>query len=186
MGHSKFINILFYIFLFFSFFVIIKTATYSSNSFKESNEKINNPDQGFYKHIRIFMTPDSFKPESNTPDQIYHLRCDISEFSGAVNSDRKDKKLTDIVLNGLDEFLYKIKKENKNAVIRFSYDPRYAGNTDKEPSLSTIETHVKQLSEILNKHEDTLAAIEAGLLGPYGEMHTSEIATEENKALIFK
>ena len=117
----------------------------------------------------------------NTSDQIYHLRCDIYEFSGAVNSDKKDKKLTDIVLNWLDEFLYKIKKENKNAVIRFSYDPRYGGNIDKEPSFSTIETHVKQLSEIWNKYEDTLTAIEAGLLGPYGEMYTSEIATEKIK-----
>ena len=188
MGYIKETNIFFYIllFLFLSLFAIVKPTTYSSSSFKESNEKINNPDQGFYKHIRIFITPDSFKPESNTPDQMYHLRCDISQFSGAVNSDGKDKKLTDLVLNELDDFLYKIKKENKNAVIRFSYDPRYGGNKDKEPSLSTIETHVKQLSEILNKHEDTLTAIEAGLLGPYGEMHTSKIATEENKALVFK
>ena len=52
--------------------------------------------------------------------------------------------------------------------------------------MSTIETHIKQLSEILNKHADTLTAIESGFLGPWGEMHSSKIATEENKALVIK
>ena len=52
--------------------------------------------------------------------------------------------------------------------------------------MSMIETHIKQLSSILNKYKDTLTAIEAGLLGPWGEMHTSKIATNKNKALIFK
>ena len=170
----------------FSFISKTEQTTYSSNSFKESIEYINNPDQGFYRPLLVYLKPDSFKYGSNSPEQVYHLRCDISEFSGAVNSDGKDQKLTDKALNGLDDYLYEIKKENKNAVIRFSYDPNYGGKKDKEASLSTIETHIKQLSEILNKHTDTLTAIEAGLLGPWGEMHSSKIATEENKALVFK
>ena len=174
------------IILTFFFFSKSEALTYSSNSFKESIEHINNPDQGFYRPLLVTLKPDSFSHGSNNPEQVYHLRCDISQFSGAVNSDGKDKKLTDAALNGLDEFLYEIKKQNKNAVIRFSYDPSYNGNSNKEASLSTIETHIKQLSTILNKHVDTITAIEAGLLGPWGEMHTSKLATEENKALVFK
>ena len=178
---------------FYTFIIIICSSLvlsdpikYLSNQFKESSEHINNPDQGFYRPLLVNIKPDSFSHGKNYPEQVYHLRCDISQFSGAVNSDRVDKKITDIALNGLDEYLYEIKKENKNAVIRFSYDPNYNGNRDKEPSLSMIQTHIKQLSQILNKHEDTLTAIEAGLLGPWGEMHTSKIASEENKALVFK
>ena len=74
----------------------------------------------------------------------------------------------------------------KNFVIRFCYDPRNGGNKDKEASMSTIETHIKHLSEIFNKHADTLTTIESGFLGPWGEMHSSKIATEENKALVIK
>jgi len=162
------------------------TVFYSSKSFIESKDFIKNPDQGFYRPVIVTITPSSFKSSKNNPDQIYHLRCDISEFSGAVNSDGKDKKLTDIALNGLDEYLNKLKLENKNAVIRFAYDQNYSGKTNAEPSLSMIEEHIKQLSKIINKHLDTLTAIEAGMLGPWGEMHTSKIATNENKALIFK
>ena len=67
----------------------------------------------------------------------------IYQFSGAVNSDGKDKKLIETALDGLGDYLYEIKKQNKNAVIRFSYDPYYNGNSDKEASLSMIETHIK-------------------------------------------
>ena len=176
----------FFIFLIFISFSKEQQINYSSNSFKESIDHINNPDQGFYRPLYVNIKPDSFSHATNTPEQVYHLRCDISQFSGAVNSEGKDKQLTQVALDGLNDFLYEIKKQNKNAVIRFAYDPYYNGNSNKEPSLSTIETHIKQLSEVLNKHIDTITAIEAGLLGPWGEMHSSKIATEENKALIFK
>ena len=172
------------LFIFLSFSKTAEQITYSSNSFKESTEHINNPDQGFYRPIIVTLTPNSFKHGNNNPEQVYHLRCDISQFSGAVNGE--DKKLTQTALDGLDNFLSEIKKENKNVVIRFCYDEGMRGNTDKEPSLSIIKTHIEQLSSILNKYKDTVTAIEAGMLGPWGEMHTSKIATEENKALVFK
>lgn len=179
-------NSYFLIFLLLTFFSFSKSDTYSSNSFKESIDHINNPDQGLYRPLLVTLKPNSFSHGSTNPEQVYHLRCDISQFSGAVNSDGEDKELTEVALDGLDEFLYEIKKQNKNAVIRFSYDPTYNGNTDKEASLTTIEKHIKQLSKILNNHVDTITAIEAGMLGPWGEMHTSKIATESNKALVFK
>lgn len=52
------------------------------------------------------MKPESFSHGKNYPEQVYHLRCDISQFSGAVNSDGVDKEITDVALNGLDEYLY--------------------------------------------------------------------------------
>ena len=176
------------------FFVILglicisysQKISYKSNSFKESIEHINNPDQGFYRPLIVYITPDSFYHQPNNPEQIYHLRCDMSEFSGAVNSDKKDKKLTDFALKSIDGYLSEIKSENKNAVIRFTYDPDYSGHLDKEASMEMIEQHIKQLGPIMNKYKDTLTAIEAGFLGPWGEMHTSKLATNENKALVFK
>ena len=159
---------------------------FSSESFIESKEFISNPDQGFFRSVYITMTPDSFTNKTNKPiDDIYHLRCDISQFSKVSNGE-KDKELTEITLNGLDEYLSKLKTENKNAVIRFSYDPSFNGTINNEASLEMIEKHIKQLSPILDKHYHTLIAIEAGMIGPWGEMHSSQIATEENKAKVFK
>ena len=163
----------------------IKRNIIFSSDFKESIQYIKNPDQGFYNPLRVTLTPSSISYGKSNPDQIYHLRCDISQFSKIVNGE-KDKELTNITLIKLDEFLSKIKSENKNAVIRFSYDKGYDGNTNSEPSMEMIEIHIKQLSTVLNKFYYTLTAIEAGMLGPWGEMHTSDIATEANKAKVFK
>ena len=163
----------------------IKRNIIFSSDFKESIKYIKNPDQGFYNPIIVTLTPSSISYGKSNPDQIYHLRCDISQFSKIVNGE-KDKELTNITLIKLEEFLSKIKSENKNAVIRFSYDKGYDGNTNSEPSMEMIEMHIKQLSTVLNKFYYTLTAIEAGMLGPWGEMHTSDIATEANKAKVFK
>ena len=38
----------------------------------------------------------------------------------------------------------------------------------------------EKLSEVLNNFKPTITAIEAGMIGPWGEMHSSEIATTEN------
>ena len=165
-------------------FVNVYSSSFSSDSFIESKEIIINPDQGFYRPVRVTMTPDSFSSKKGNPDQLYHLGCDIGQFSGKVNSDKKDKKLTEKVLNGLDDYLNSIKLQNKNAIIRFAYD--YDGEKDMEPSLSMILKHIEQLGPIINKHLDVLTAVEAGMIGPWGEMHSSEMATEENKAKILK
>ena len=184
------ISVLFLIILIIIIILISSSNSYSNKIntylFTESTDNIINPDQGFYNPVIVYLNPDSFKNQTNYPEQVYHLRCDISQFSGKVNNENIDKNLTDFILNALDEYLFKIKSENKNVVIRFSYDPAYKGNKNKEPSMNIIEEHIKQLGKIMNKHIDTLIAIEAGMLGPWGEMHSSEIATEENKALVFK
>ena len=163
----------------------IKRNIIFSSDFKESIKYIKNPDQGFYNPIIVTLTPSSISYGKSNPDQIYHLRCDISQFSKIVNGET-DKELTNITLIKLEEFLSKIKSENKNAVIRFSYDKGYNGNKNYEPSMEMIEIHIKQLSSVLNKFYHTLTAIEAGMLGPWGEMHTSDISTEANKAKVFK
>ena len=60
---------------------------FSSELFIESKEFISNPDQGFFRSVYITMTPDSFTNKTNKPiDDIYHLRCDISQFSKVSNN----------------------------------------------------------------------------------------------------
>ena len=166
--------------------VAVTPSSFSSNSFIESKESIKNPDQGYYSPIYITITPDTFVHKYDNDNNLFHLRCDISQFSSEVNSDKKDKKLTETALNNIDNYLKQLKSQNKNAIIRFTYAPGYGSDKDKEPDFSMIEEHIKQLSKIMNKYIDTLTAIEAGMLGPWGEMHSSKIATQENCAKVFK
>lgn len=160
-----------------------KLQSYTQSlSYTESTEKINNPDQGFYRPIYVRLTEDGAsynKNIVNAATQLYHLRVDISAFSGAVNGSG-DKPLSSAALKGLEELLSYLKKNEKNAVVRFAYDPSYNGSSNKEPAKDIILSHIGQVCPVLNGFENTVTAIEAGLIGPWGEMHTSAVANAEH------
>lgn len=151
-------------------------------NYSESTEKINNPDQGFYRPVLVRMTDGGATYNKNIitdATQLYHLRIDISAFSSAVNG-TADKPLSSAALNGLDELINYLKAKEKSAIVRLAYDPNYGGSANKEPALSVISEHIAQACKVFNRHKTTITAIEVGLLGPWGEMHTSAAATAEN------
>lgn len=151
-------------------------------NYTESTEKINNPDQGFYVPLYVRITKDGASYNKNIVNdntQLYHLRIDISGFSAAVNGNA-DRPLSLAALDGLNDLLGFLKEKDKNAVVRFAYDPSYGGAKDKEPALQTILQHIEQVCPVLNCYGSTITAIEAGLIGPWGEMHSSKIANAQN------
>lgn len=153
-----------------------------ADKFKESTEKIDNPDQGFYRPIFVKADDTGATYNKNIINQstrLYHLRIDISAYSKAVNG-VADKQLTDAALNGLDGLLSSLREKDKNAIVRFAYDPYYNGKKDQEPAPDVILKHIEQVCPIIEKYPNTVTAIEAGLIGPWGEMHSSAIAKPEN------
>lgn len=149
---------------------------------EESLQRISNPDQGFYHPIYVTAKENGVNYAKwivNDSTQLYHLRIDISAFSKAVNGD-VDKLLTNEVLSGIEEILGYLKQQNKSAIIRFAYDPGFSGKANKEAGLDIIIEHIGQVCPILNKFETTITAVEVGLIGPWGEMHTSTIANKEH------
>ncbi len=151
-------------------------------NYEESTEEILNPDQGFYRPLYVKINENGAtynKGIINSQTQLYHLRCDISAFSAEVNN-VADKPLTDDALKGLDALLSCLKENDKNAIVRFAYDPGYNGSADKEPVLEVMLGHVKGVCSVLNRYVNTVTAIETGLIGPWGEMHTSAAANKEH------
>lgn len=153
-----------------------------SINIEESLQRISNPDQGFYHPIYVTAKENGINYAKwivNDSTQLYHLRIDISAFSKAVNGD-VDKLLTNEVLSGIEELFGYLKKQSKSAIIRFAYDPGFSGKANKEAGLDMIIKHIGQVCPILNKFETTITGVEVGLIGPWGEMHTSTIANKEH------
>lgn len=151
-------------------------------NYTESTEKINNPDQGFYRPVFVRATDSGItynKNIINNSTQLYHLRIDISVFSKAVNG-TEDKLLTEAVIDGLDSLLSYLRERDKNAIVRFAYDPYYNGGKDKEPEQAMILKHIEQVCPVINAYGNTVTAVEVGLIGPWGEMHSSKIANAEH------
>lgn len=156
--------------------------------YSESIVTIHNPDQGFYSAACVQVGQETIADRSyiiNDNYQIYHLRMDISEFSSVVNGN-EDLPLTQTALKNIDDMLKVYKEKEKNVIIRFAYDKNFAGSKDQEPSVEMMITHITQLCPILNKYIDTLTAIEVGMVGPWGEMHSSQVANSQTIPLLIE
>lgn len=109
--------------------------------------------------------------------QIYHLRFDISALSKA-NNGTEDLEFSEAVVKDLDTVIKAFSDKEHNVIVRFCYVPGFGGTPDLEPSVEIMQKHIAAISSVLKKYEDTVTAIEAGLVGPWGEMHTSEYAKD--------
>ncbi len=151
-------------------------------NYVESTAAIADPDRGFYTPLYVRLDENGVaynKSVINDSTRLYHLRCDISAFSAAVNG-QTDKPLAQTTTDGLDGLLTYLKENDKNAIIRFAYDPGYNGAANKEPTLDMILRHIEQICSVLDNYDNTITAIETGIIGPWGEMHTSTIANAEH------
>lgn len=159
-----------------------------------SASTIYNPDMGFYSAETITVQADgsvnktsvekaSFLDEkasynSDATFNLIHLKIDISQC----------KNLSHLDLSGIDTLLSNLEKAGQTAVIRFAYDKDYEGNKrNVEPEdFSTILNHVDDICTLLKKHTKVLTALECGMLGPWGEMHTTDFAEKAMPVEDFK
>lgn len=149
--------------------------------YTETTETFNNPERGFYTPVYIKYTENNNKVigENEAKKNLIHLRLDIGQFSKAING-KKDIELTQDMLNSFNQTLKKIKENGGTTIVRFAYT--YEGDKNKEPSIDMILTHIKQLCPIFTENQDVISYIELGFFGPWGEMHTSDVCTQENVA----
>ncbi len=139
----------------------------------ESIEARNNPERGFYTPYYINLTTNG--NSAIYPDaHLGHLRVGIGAFSAAYNGSI-DLDFTADMLSALATTIENAKNNNCGLIIRFAYD-NFEGTADMEPPAAQIINHIAQLSDILSNYSQTIIAIEAGCIGPWGEMHTSTMA----------
>lgn len=150
-------------------------------NYTETTETFDNPERGFYTPVYIKYTENNNKVirESEAKKNLIHLRLDIGQFSKAING-KEDIELTQDMLNSFNQTLKMIKENGETAIVRFAYT--YEGDKNKEPSIDMILTHIKQLCPIFTENQDVISYIELGFFGPWGEMHTSDVCTQENVA----
>ncbi|MBR3617993.1 MAG: DUF4874 domain-containing protein, partial [Acholeplasmatales bacterium] len=141
-------------------------------------DAIVNPGMGFYRTKYLTLKRETEKPEYDfSYNGFYHVRIDISDFSKANNGE-DDYNITESAINVLDDYFTNAEINKASLIIRFAYDG-FEGNPDKEPSISMMKNHIESLSNVINDHKNVIIAIECGLVGPWGEMHTSVLDTQE-------
>ncbi|MDE6583844.1 MAG: DUF4832 domain-containing protein, partial [Anaeroplasmataceae bacterium] len=150
-------------------------------TYRESIDEFSNPDCGFYEPVYIKCTPDSVSNIGNNYlkyNALLHLRIDVAAFSGKANGN-SDLPFTKTMLDGLDELFHKMDEASCCVIVRFAYDAGFNGAKDKEPELSMMVKHIESLKTLFTKYEKMITAVECGMVGPWGEMHSSQIANQE-------
>lgn len=171
-----------------------RSESYNQDISSSSARVIYNPDMGFYSAETINVQEDgsvnkisvekaSFLDEkgsynSDATFNLIHLKIDISQC----------RNLSHLNLSGIDTLLSNLEKAEQTAIIRFAYDKDYEGNTSGvEPDdFSTILNHIEDICALLKKHTKVLTALECGMLGPWGEMHSTDFAEKAMPVEDFK
>ena len=155
---------------------------------------LGNYDRGFYTPQVLHLKPSGGKPIENPSSKLLHLRAEISEFSSHAwlgidtTGGKKDttwgksQDLTEDALNVLQQTFDNIRDFGGYVIVRICYDPWYNGRSNVTPDHEWVLKHVKQLAPVLSKNTDVIVALEMGMHGAYGEMHSDTNITYDRVA----
>ena len=155
---------------------------------------LENFDRGFYTPQVLHIKPSGGKPIEKPYAKLLHLRAEISEFSSHAwlgidtTGGKKDttwgknQDLTEDALNVLQTTFDNIRKNDGHVIVRICYDPWYNGRSNVTPDHEWVLKHVKQLAPVLSKNTDVIVALEMGMHGAYGEMHSDTNITYDRVA----
>lgn len=155
---------------------------------------LGNYDRGFYTPQVLHLKPSGSKPIEKPYGKLLHLRAEISEFSShawlgidTTGGKRdttwgKNQDLTEDALNVLQTTFDNIRANEGFVIVRICYDPWYNGRSNVTPDHEWVLKHVKQLAPVLSKNTDVIVALEMGMHGAYGEMHSDTNITYDRVA----
>lgn len=150
---------------------------------------LENFDRGFYTPQVLHLKPLGGKPIEKPYGKLLHLRAEISEFSsnawlsidttGGIRDTVRgvSRDLTEDALNVLQQTFDNIRDFGGHVIVRICYDPWYNGRSNVTPAHEWVLKHVKQLAPVLSKNTDVIVALEMGMHGAYGEMHSDTSIT---------
>ena len=153
-----------------------------------------NYDRGFYTPQVLHIKPSGGKPIEKPYSKLLHLRAEISEFSSRAwlgidtTGGKKDttwgknQDLTEDALNVLQTTFDNIRAFGGHVIVRICYDPWYNGRSNVTPEHKWVLRHVEQLAPVLSKNIDVIVALEMGMHGAYGEMHSDTSITYDRVA----
>ena len=70
-------------------------------------------------------------------------------------------------------FFDKLRSLGKKAVLRFAYETQFLGRAATGPTLEDIIRHTEQLKPFLEENKDVIQVVQAGMIGAWGEWHSS-------------
>jgi hypothetical protein len=144
--------------------VQIATAAATERIFQPSKDNFANPECGFYSP----QTTTKMRGLERLREQgisLVMVEMDLRAF--------KERELTQEKLEELRSALTAAREAGLKVIFRAAYGYTDADYRADPKDLDRMLGHVRQIGVVLTKNADTLFAVQAGFLGPWGEWHDS-------------
>ena len=83
------------------------------------------------------------------------------------------EKLSEENFLTMQAYFDELQKQGKKAVLRFAYERDFMGRAAVGPTGEQILEHLDQLKPFLEKNKDLILVVQAGMIGAWGEWHSS-------------
>lgn len=143
--------------------------SFSPKTLSESTSVLNNPYRGFYHMIRYTLT-DSGQHTDTSAIREYGLSLVLLEIN---LRNYRTGAISGTALAQLEDILNAWSQSDAQIMLRFLYDWDGIAKVTEPKSLSTVLTHMDQVSEIVNHYEASVYLMQGIFIGNWGEMHGS-------------
>lgn len=152
-----------------------------------------NPGRGFRLETAVDVVTDRDNPVEQlvslsgkyASDSVSLVQCYfyLTELAGG-------KKLQEEHLSTMQQYFDTMRSLGKKAVLRFAYEKDFCGRAPVGPTPEEIIGHLEQLRPFLEQNKDLILVVQAGLIGAWGEWHSSvhgiENSTEAMTSILEK
>jgi len=154
-----------------------KTDTVKEIQYELSNDIFPNPERGFIHNLEIHSEGTPLNPSMLTALKNENVSMVLRLY---YLENFKDKPINDAELSLIKSDMQKLRDAGVKCVLRFAYTDDMNGT---DASYSIINQHLDQLKLIFEENKDVIAFVQAGLIGAWGEWHSSSngLATVENE-----
>lgn len=134
--------------------------------FKESDERLDNPDRGFYIQVDT-ERPEKIK-EAAEDVRLILLALDLEDCAQQESIPQKK-------LDELRKALHEAEQEHMSVIFRAAYG--FQQDVEEPKDIKYMHRHIEQISGVLNDYAEQILVVQAGMLGAYGEWHSSRYLT---------
>ena len=91
------------------------------------------------------------------------------------------EKLSEENFRTMQAYFDELQNQGKKAVLRFAYERDFMGRSPIGPTGEQILDHLDQLKPFLEKNKDLILVVQAGMIGAWGEWHSSVQGLENSE-----
>ena len=146
-------------------------------NYTESMDMIINPKQGLYVQVNS-ERHDKIIRLGEEGTQLILLACNLNGYQAIpISEDKLEEIQTAFAL---------AREHNMQVIFRAAYGFSEGYLTEEADDTAILLQHMEQLAEIVNAYQDTILCVQAGMLGPWGEWHSSKFFVDDETSLFIR